>query len=226
MTAPKSCSNCGAAPPPALATSPVRPGVHRPAVDRRPPLRPGAGSPWGPHPASSRTGACPSPLGEHTRRGSLRRRGPDLPRDAHPDARDSSAAPWPSSDCSAETNRNRAASPPPPAFSSPAAQAGPVGSRGVPQAGCRPLPSLVEAFAEHVQVRRPSVLHAGGTVARNTKKGAACSRMPRLRVPNDGPSWGCYSASAPPARRIASVTMPTLVTPAPLAASITSMISP
>ena len=51
----------------------------------------------------------------------------------------------------------------------------------------------------------------------------------RLRSPPGQPAGGPrrgYSASAPPARRIDSVTMPTLVTPAPLAASITSMISP
>lgn len=107
-----------------------------------------------------------------------------LPRDAHPDARDPRRSSWPSSDYSAEPTTRLKQTREQAAFSctgrlSPPRRKPPAPVRA-PKAGCRIL----------------FVSRGGGRASRwgdrceKHEKGAACSRMPRLRVPNGRTVWG------------------------------------
>ena len=130
-----------------------------------------------------------------------------------------------SSDSSAEAHRNRGRFASPnvssqPAFSSPPHAGRPESRRA---AGGLPAPSFPvrETFAPP----QASFTRAGPLPEHEKRRGMLAHAAPFVFRTTDRLGVR-YSASAPPARRIASVTMPTLVTPAPLAASITSMISP
>ena len=249
MTAPKSCSNCGAAPAPAAslphgracaapAVAPFRPGAGSPGtapglfrVRRR--LRPEQApssrrpAPQAPGPSRSRqldspgTKPTPSsaPCARWPIRTTIRPRNTSIrrlttsantpPRQSRRPGLGSTAR------CSSRSSRSSVASChpptvrlkpiPPPALSPPS---------GLPD---RRFPFKRRCFAGTKTARCEKHEKRRGMLAHATP---SCSRT------TDRMGGRCYSASAPPARRIASVTMPTLVTPAPLAASITSMISP
>ena len=156
-----------------------------------------------------------------THRGDSSRGGDSsLPRDAHPDARDPRRSSWPSSDYSAEPTTRLKQTREQAAFSCTGRLSPP--RRKPPGAGACPQGGLPDPLRFKGGRTR---LALGGPLRETRKRrGMLAHAAPSCSERTD--RVGCYSASAPPARRIASVTMPTLVTPAPLAASITSMISP
>ena len=285
MTAPKSCSNCGAAAP-APATSPARPGRAPPGRRPSTPLRPGAGShgdrtrhlhvrapalplsaTWTPPTRATmcidrthtmydavaiirsltdagitrgHADAIVSAMRSMAESGTTIRPGNTSIRRSTTSANTpprQSPRPRPGSAARCSSRRfailgGLLAIPPTARLKHPRTSRLLLPRRltSPPQAA----PPLLEHTPDGV-VGRPFVQGMRRETKRTSGRRARCENTKKARHARACRAFvfrttdrlgGGYSASAPPARRIASVTMPTLVTPAPLAASITSMISP